>query len=90
MRSVSLSSSGRSATFPISNIIKYLHIGGVLYSEEFFKREHVLQFLHYSKEKAELNAVEGKCPESPEEAGGGAGAKAPLSFYSFEYVVLIT
>ena len=50
----------------------------------------MLQFLHYSKEKAELNAVEGKCPESPEEAGGGAGAKAPLSFYSFEYVVLIT
>lgn len=90
MRSVSLSSSGRSVTFPISDIIEYFDICGILYSEEFFKRERVLQFLHYSKEKAELNTVKGKCPKSPQEAGGGAAAKAPLSFYCFHYVVLFT
>ena len=41
----------------------------------------MLQFLHYSKEKAELNAIKRKCLESPEEAGGGAGAKAPLALF---------
>lgn len=90
MRSVSLSSPGRSVTFPISDIIKYFDICGILYSEEFFKREHVLQFLHYSEEKAELNTVKGKCPKSPQEAGSGAVAKALLSFYCFQYVVLFT
>lgn len=68
MRSISLSSSGRStifANFQHYKILPYLELWHFVL-REIFKRDCLILFLHYTNEEVTMNAVKGKCPKSQE------------------------